>query len=119
MVVVVVMAAAAAAVVVVLLVGMVVVVMMAVVVLLVMVVVVMVMVTGMLLEVVVKVEMAHGSDEVIGFTRPHGECRTDLGQAPRSVLQPKPSQNHHPLISRPSHPLPFLCSIHHCFLFRS
>lgn len=118
MVVVVVMAVAAAAVV--LLVGMVVVVMMAVVVLLVMVaVMVMVMVTGMLLEVVVKVEMAHGSDEVIGFTRPHGECRTDLGQAPRSVLQPKPSQNHHPLISRPSHPLPFLCSIHHCFLFRS
>lgn len=93
--------------------------MVVVVVLLVMVVLVGMVVTGMLLEVVVKVEMAHGSDEVIVFTRPHGEFRTDLGQEPRSVLQPKPSQNHHPLVSRPSHPLPFLCSVHHCFLFRS
>lgn len=41
---------------------------------------VVVVVTEMLLvEVVVKVEMAHGSHEAIVFTRPHGECRTDLG----------------------------------------
>lgn len=44
--------------------------------------------------------------------------QTDLGQEPRSVLHPKPSQNHHALISRPSHPLPFWCSVHHCFLFK-
>ena len=67
---------------------MIVVVMMVVVVLLLMVVVMVVLLVGMVVvvvtevlwvEVVVKVEMAHGSHEAIVFTRPHGECRTDLG----------------------------------------